>query len=121
MTLHDVITILGWVGAVMGIIAYLMVSRGSWGGMTFAYQLTNLSAAFMMFLVAAVNGVWPSAAANVAWIVIGAHSTWVIARKRAAERRVLAEAEAVVATTPQPAAAVNPPQAAAQPVLEPAF
>ncbi len=112
MSLTDVITALGWVGAVGGIVAYLMVSRGSWGAATFAYQLTNLAAAAMMFLVAAVNGVWPSAAANAAWIVIGAHSTITIARKRAAAR-----AEARTAAVP----AAAQPQTASQPILEPAL
>ncbi|PZR53197.1 hypothetical protein DNL40_09435 [Xylanimonas oleitrophica] len=86
MSLITLITVLGWVGAVAGIVAYGMVSKGRWGAGSFAFQLTNLGGATAMFLVAAVNGVWPSAAANVAWIVIGAHATLTILRKRHQER-----------------------------------
>ncbi|GAB2468245.1 hypothetical protein [Xylanimonas ulmi] len=86
MSLLAVVTVFGWVGAAAGILAYGMVSKGYWGAGSFAFQLTNLGAATAMLLVAAANGVWPSAAANFAWIAIGAHSTLVIWRKRAAER-----------------------------------
>ena len=86
MSLIDVINALGWVGAVAGIVAYGMVSKGHWGPGSFAFQLTNLGGATAMFLVALVNGVWPSAAANVAWMVIGTHSTVTILRKRAMAR-----------------------------------
>ncbi|QAY64028.1 hypothetical protein ET495_13240 [Xylanimonas allomyrinae] len=86
MSLIAITTVFGWVGAVAGILAYGMVSRGRWGAGSFAFQLTNLCAATAMLLVAAVNGVWPSAAANFAWIAIGTHSTVVIWRKRAAAR-----------------------------------
>lgn len=114
MSLIDVINVLGWVGAVMGFVAYLLVSRGTWGGMTLAYQVTNLTAALLMFLVAAVNGVWPSAAANIAWITIGVHSTVTIVRKRAeqreAARAVVEDAEATLA---EAAAAVPAPAVAA--------
>ncbi|MCL1871757.1 MAG: hypothetical protein FWF90_15280 [Promicromonosporaceae bacterium] len=95
MSIVALITLFGWVGAVAGIVAYGMVSKGHWGPGSFAFQLTNLGGAAAMFLVAMVNGVWPSAAANVAWIVIGGHSTLTILRKRAharAEKATSAEA-----------------------------
>ena len=93
MSLISLITLLGWVGAVAGIVAYGMVSRGQWGPGSFAFQLTNLGGATAMFLVAAVNGVWPSAAANVAWMVIGTHATITILRRRAADRAARREVQ----------------------------
>ncbi len=87
MSLVTLITVLGWVGAVAGIIAYGMVSKGRWGAGSLAFQITNLAGAVLMFLVAAANGVWPSAAANVAWIVIGVQALSTIVRERAARRR----------------------------------
>ncbi|WP_159793205.1 CBU_0592 family membrane protein [Puerhibacterium puerhi] len=87
MSLVTVITVLGWVGAVAGIVAYGMVSKGRWGAGSLAFQITNLGGAVLMFLVAAANGVWPSAAANVAWIVIGGQALTTILRERAAQRR----------------------------------
>lgn len=124
MTLIDVFNVFGWVGAVMGILAYLMVSRGTWGGATYAYQLTNLTAASLMALVAAVNGVWPSATANAAWVLIGVHSTVTIARKRAAaraEERSVVDAAVATLATASAAEVPAPAPAAAQLILEPAL
>jgi hypothetical protein len=82
-----VVTALGWIGAIAGIVAYRMVSKGRWSADSVAFQLTNLGGAAVMFLVAAANGVWPSAAANVAWIVIGAQALVTIARARTKARK----------------------------------
>lgn len=80
--LVNLITAFGWLGAFAGIFAYLMVSRGKWIAASLTFQLTNVVAAFLMFMVAAMNGVWPSAAANVAWLGIGLISTHKILRER---------------------------------------
>ncbi len=101
MSLITAITALGWVGAVAGITAYGMVSQGRWNAGSYAFQLVNLCGAVAMFLVAAVNGVWPSAAANVAWMVIGVHSTVVITRKRLRAR----SAGGAISTVAPPASA----------------
>jgi len=77
-----VITALGWVGALVGLVAYAMVSQGRWSPNSLQFQLANLCATSLMFLVAAVNGVWPSVAANIAWMVIGAQALLVIAKAR---------------------------------------
>jgi len=88
--LANLITALGWVGAVAGIIAYLMVSRGKWIAASLAFQLTNLGAATLMFAVAAMNGVWPSASANLAWMGIGVISTHKILKEREISLRQVA-------------------------------
>jgi len=80
--LYNLVTVFGWVGAVAGITAYLMVSRGKWIAASLTFQLTNVASATMMFTVAAVNGVWPSASANVAWMAIGIISTHKILKER---------------------------------------
>ena len=80
--LVNLITVFGWIGAVTGILAYSMVSRGKWVSASLTFQLTNVIAGIMMFAVAAYNGVWPSAAANVAWIGIGVISAYRILKER---------------------------------------
>ena len=80
--LVNLITAFGWVGAVAGLAAYMMVSRGKWIAASLAFQLTNVASAAMMFTVAAWNGVWPSAAANVAWATIGVITTAKILKER---------------------------------------
>lgn len=85
-TLMTVVTTLGWIGALAGVLAYAMVSRGRWSADSLAFQLTNLAGAGAMLAVAAVNGVWPSAAANMAWLVIGASAVFALGRARSRGR-----------------------------------
>ncbi|MFC8597056.1 hypothetical protein [Isoptericola sp. NPDC057191] len=87
ISLLTVITALGWAGALAGLIAYGMVSKGRWTASSFAFQITNMCGAVVMTVVAGVNGVWPSAAANLAWIVIGAQTLLTVSKARAAARR----------------------------------
>lgn len=86
MSVTAIITVLGWIGAFGAVTAYGMVTTGRWTSSSGAFQVTNLVAAALMFLVAAYNDVWPSAAANVVWVAIGAHALWSIARTRLGRR-----------------------------------
>ncbi|MBO0608207.1 hypothetical protein [Myceligenerans salitolerans] len=90
-----VVTALGWVGAVAGLVAYAMVSRGKWRPDSIAFQATNVSAASILMAVAAMNGVWPSAASNIAAIAIGANALFVVARARGRKARDNASDEPV--------------------------
>ncbi|MHA7134442.1 CBU_0592 family membrane protein [Oerskovia turbata] len=99
-----VVTPLGWVGAIAAVTAYAMVTRGRWSGDSLRFQLTNFVGASLMCLVAAVNGVWPSAVANVVWIVIGGQAIVVLVRAR---RRRSAPAVVVPLDAPGPARAVD--------------
>ncbi|MDO8143706.1 MULTISPECIES: hypothetical protein [Isoptericola] len=81
-TLSLVITGLGWFGALIGLVAYAMVSKGRWAPNSLPFQTANLTATSTLFLVAAVEGVWPSVFANVAWMVIGAQALMVMAKAR---------------------------------------
>jgi hypothetical protein len=80
MTLMMVATALGWVGAVAGLVAYAMVSRGRWNADSLAFQGTNMVAGVTLLTVAATNGVWPSVAANIAAILIGANAVATVLR-----------------------------------------
>ncbi len=85
--LLSVVTALGWVGAIVGLVAYFQVSRGRWAPNSIQFQAANLCATSMLFLVAAVHGVWPSVAANIAWMVIGTQAVLMIVRARRDARR----------------------------------
>ncbi len=95
VTLDAIVMFLGWVGAVGGVVAYAMVSRGRWAPTSAPFQLTNLGAAGLMGMVAAANGVWPSVAANAVWVLIGVQAVALIVRARRARRRTLARAAVV--------------------------
>ena len=87
MTLMMVATALGWVGAIAGLVAYAMVSRGRWNADSLAFQGTNMLAAVTMLTVAATNGVWPSAAANIAAILIGVNAVVTVIRTKRRQAR----------------------------------
>ncbi|MBL0886690.1 hypothetical protein [Myceligenerans indicum] len=82
-----VVTAFGWVGAVAGLVAYAMVSRGKWRPDSVAFQATNVCAASILMGVAALNGVWPSAASNVAAIAIGGNALLMLSRSRGRKAR----------------------------------
>jgi hypothetical protein len=106
-TLLTVITVLGWIGAAAGLVAYAQVSRGRWTSSSSAFQATNIVAAILMCVVAGVNGVWPSAAANVAWIVIGIQTLLMAQRARLAEQQAAADATGTVTAEPAVVAVVE--------------
>lgn len=91
ISLLTVITALGWVGAVAVVLAYGMVSKGRWTADGLPFQLANFAGAFIMLLIAVMNGIWPSALANVAAVIIGALAMRTIARARRAERTTSAQ------------------------------
>lgn len=103
MSLMLVVTVLGWVGAIAGLVAYAMVSRGRWSADSLAFQGTNMLAAMTLLSVAAANGIWPSAASNMAALLIGVNAVYTVVRgkKRAAkEATALRVVEDAVDTVP---------------------
>ncbi|CAM3413067.1 CBU_0592 family membrane protein [Isoptericola cucumis] len=115
ISLLTVITALGWIGAIAVVLAYGMVSKGRWTADGLPFQLANFAGAFIMLLIAVINGIWPSALANVAAVIIGALAMRTIARSRRAERSAAAQvtgvagAVAVVDGSQDPAAGGSEP------------
>ena len=76
------VEVVGWGGAVLILLAYLLLSAGKLTGQSLLYQGMNVvgAAGFV------VNGWWhgalPSAALNVLWLLIGAVASWQILKKR---------------------------------------
>jgi hypothetical protein len=76
------VEVAGWAGAVLILVAYLLLSMGRLAGQSLVYQGMNIvgAAGFV------INGWWhralPSAALNVLWLLIGAIASWRIIRKR---------------------------------------
>jgi len=78
------VEIVGWAGAVLILLAYLLLSMGRLTGQSILYQGMNVVGATGF----AVNGWWhgalPSASLNVIWLLIGAWALWRIQRRRGA-------------------------------------
>ena len=83
MTVVEVaVEVVGWLGALLILLAYLLLSAGKFTGQSLVYQGMNIvgAAGFV------INGWWhraiPSAALNVLWLLIGGVATWRILKKR---------------------------------------
>ncbi|BDZ49068.1 hypothetical protein GCM10025867_13090 [Frondihabitans sucicola] len=85
------LTILGWVGAVVILAGYALFSLGKLPNGP-VYQLSNLVGAFAISLNVAAHGAWPSAVVNVVWAIIAAVVLVRMARARSRTRRLVAEA-----------------------------
>ncbi|MDQ0425270.1 CBU_0592 family membrane protein [Cellulomonas iranensis] len=100
------VTALGWLGAVTCLVAYVLVTRGTWAPSSGRYQLANVVSGALMGTVAAASGVWPSFVTNLVWGVVGLHAVVVALRRRARRR---AEARDAVVTLPAAAPATLTP------------
>jgi hypothetical protein len=74
---------LGWAGAALILIAYLLLSSGRMDGQSKRYQWMNVVGAACFVVNSGVNGAIPSAALNVVWMAIGAYTLWRIQRRAA--------------------------------------
>ena len=76
------VEVAGWAGAVLILLAYLLLSAGKFTGQSLVYQGMNVvgAAGFV------VNGWWhgaiPSAALNVLWLLIGGIASWRIIKRQ---------------------------------------
>jgi hypothetical protein len=74
------VEILGWSGAVLVLLAYLLLSMGKVTGRSTLYHGMNIAGAAGF----AVNGWWhgaaPSATLNVIWLMIGVFALWRIGK-----------------------------------------
>jgi hypothetical protein len=71
MSLGIMIDILGWLGALILISAYVLVSYGSTTGRSFLYQTLNVIGSVFLVANTAWHHAWPSSAVNVLWAGIG--------------------------------------------------
>ena len=76
------VEIAGWGGAVLILLAYLLLSAGRMTGQSLTYQAMNVVGAAGFVINGWWHGAIPSAALNVLWLLIGAIASWRIMRKR---------------------------------------
>ena len=89
MTVTEIaVEIVGWAGASLILLAYLLLSAGRLTGQSLVYQAMNVVGAAGFI----VNGWWhgaiPSAVLNVIWMLIGTIALWrILARRKGLGRR----------------------------------
>ena len=81
------IEVAGWTGAVLILLAYLLLSMGRLSGQSALYQGMNVVGAAGFVLNGWWHGAVPSATLNVVWALIGAFALWrILARRKQAAR-----------------------------------
>ena len=76
------VEVAGWAGALLILLAYLLLSAGRLTGQSLSYQLMNVIGAAGFIINGWWHGALPSAVLNVIWLMIGAIATWRIMKKR---------------------------------------
>ena len=70
----------GWLGAVLILAAYILVSMGRIGGRSPLFQWLNIAGAAGFVVNSGAHGALPSALLNVVWMAIGIFTLWRIRR-----------------------------------------
>ena len=65
------VEIVGWAGAALILLAYLLLSAGRLGGQSLLYQAMNVVGAAGFVVNGWWHGAMPSAVLNVLWLMIG--------------------------------------------------
>lgn len=76
------IEVVGWAGAALILLAYLLLSMGRLTGQSPLYQWMNVVGAAGFTINGWWHGALPSAALNVIWMMIGGVALWRIMAKR---------------------------------------
>ncbi len=71
MTLNLLMEVAGWIGAILILAGYGLLSAGKLNAKSPAYQWLNVVGAIGFIANSSWNGAWPSAALNVIWVGIG--------------------------------------------------
>lgn len=65
------IEIFGWIGSVLVVLAYALITSNKLHSRSWVYQSMNTVGAIALLLNAVAHGALPSAAVNIVWLVIG--------------------------------------------------
>jgi hypothetical protein len=76
------IELVGWVGAALILLAYLLLSAGKLDGQSPLYQWMNVFGAAGIVANGWWHGAIPSTVLNVIWMAIGGVALWKIAQRR---------------------------------------
>jgi len=79
--------VVGWAGAVLILLAYLLLSAGRFSGTSLAYQAMNVVGAAGFVVNGWWHGAMPSATLNVLWLMIGLFASIRIMKRRRREKQ----------------------------------
>jgi hypothetical protein len=81
-TLAPLIEVVGWIGALLILGAYILLSTGRLDGRSRAYQWMNVVGAAGFVVNSGWNGAMPSAVLNVIWMGMGFLTLWQVRQSR---------------------------------------
>jgi hypothetical protein len=87
--LEIAVEVAGWIGALLILLAYLLVTLGKLTGQSLAFQWMNLVGAAGFVINGWWHGAIPSTALNVLWLLIGGVASWRIMKKRGSSTSVM--------------------------------
>lgn len=73
----------GWIGALLILGSYILVSLGQLEGQSFAFQWMNVARSIGFVANSGWHGAIPSTALNVVWCAVGLATLWGLWRKQA--------------------------------------
>ncbi len=74
--------VLGWIGAILLLGAYTMVSFKKLAPDSFAYQSLNIAASILLLINTLYYGAYPSSFVNAVWTVIAVAAIFSVVRNR---------------------------------------
>lgn len=77
------INIIGWIGTILLVAAYILVSRDYFNAQSFWYQMMNLLGSGFLVVNTIYFGAYPSTAVNIIWVFIGGYYLWKIRQSSA--------------------------------------
>ncbi len=75
------IDVLGWIGAILILLAYALISSKKVEGSSLSYQMLNIFASIFLTINTFYYGAIPSTLVNIIWAIIAAFAIIAIARK----------------------------------------
>ena len=81
-TVEIAVEVVGWAGAALILLAYLLLSADKLTGQSLLYQGMNIVGAAGFVINGWWHGAIPSAALHVLWLLIGAIASWRILKRR---------------------------------------
>jgi len=86
VTLDILMEVVGWIGAILILAGYGLLTAGRLTAKSPAYQWMNVVGALGFIANSAWNGAWPSAVLNIIWVGIGVVALISIFAKRGQAR-----------------------------------
>jgi hypothetical protein len=70
------VTIIGFIGMLLILLAFLMNQRGEWKQKDLIYDFVNFSGSGMLVLYAYLISSWPFLILNLVWMIYSARDSW---------------------------------------------